>query len=240
MTRMPKVIHAALMMIVAITCLGMLFGGMRYLFTKEPAPVAQVTVSGNQTFSAQHILKMLELGDVWNDVNPLELLSHFQYATFKQVVVRKIYPDRVYVIVEENQPFVVWKFQDEFHVLDENSKLLAILDKGDPSVLPIIVKGGKTQMPQKKTFQKIQQIIKSLKNDAPEWQNTTIDLSDQTNVKLIYPVVEVSLGLGDYPKKIKQLQQVGVQILKQANRQHAKIDLRDPSKVFLSLGKRLS
>ena len=92
MKLMLKVIHIAALMTVTLTYLGMLIGGVRYLLITDSVMVSQVSVRGNQIFSAQHILRLLELQGTWDDMNPLELASHFEHAIFKQVMIRKIYP----------------------------------------------------------------------------------------------------------------------------------------------------
>ena len=206
---------------------------------QNPKKLGKVIIRGNHVFSSQQILKLAKLDQskLWSEVDIDQTIQLFDYALFENVVIRKIYPNIVHIIVKEKKPFLLWSFQKKFYVFDEQMQLLTILDQTKQATNLTIVAGASNKTPSKKIFQKVSQISKLLKAHAPDWEKAIIDISDMTNIKLIYPIAEISLGWGDYHSKILQLHQCGIKILKNSYRQMIKLDMRHVSKIYLSFGK---
>lgn len=117
-----------------------LFLGISILCGKGNFVVSDIYIKGRINSSKEDILEVIKVkrGDELLSVNIEEVKSNLERLPWiKNVIVRRVYPNKIFIIIEEFEAIAIWQNKGIFYPVDKDGKIFGVSVDNFPP-LPII------------------------------------------------------------------------------------------------------
>lgn len=208
-------------------------------FTSLPE---QIIIEGNKRLSPEDIYRIAQFPqDIpSNQIDSFILSQRLNtYPLIQKAEVRRIFPNRWFISIQERVPFAYLKSGNEHFLIDrEQIPLESIKPKIKQDPVLVGIKQEKVQLGipiASLALEKGLQFLETLRSLSPPYKNIQeIDVSDVMNLKIKLQNYRftVELGQNQFFEKLEKLDEILPPLLAENNKIHS-IDLRFPNKAYV-------
>ncbi len=224
-------LHVSGNLILNLSLLGLLVSGMVWFFTADRFYVDQVIVTGNQRVAAEIIAQASGLqGYSIFFVNPQEIAARIMQVVppIQHVRVRYALPNKVAVMVEEEEEQVMWQFGGKRYWVDDGGGLHPAQGETEPLLLVNDTRPGPPTQVEAAALTGARQLAQLL----PDVR--TVEYAPTTGLRLTTSRNwTVYLGTGsDMAAKVRTLRAIEAQFAEDQSAQSLFLDLRFPDRPY--------
>ena len=220
----------------ALLVLAMAGGGLWYVAKRQNFfPVKEIVVTGNKNLSTPEIISALGVTPGANmlGLSKKELAEKLSLQPWiKHVSIRnEMLNGRLYIKVEEREPFVLIQRDGGLWISDIQGRLLEQLAPGASKLLPVIVADVKNYS---ETFKEAVLFARLLKSKGYFSRPLVINAAcAPEELSMQMDGMDVKVGYGDYPRKLDKLEELRSAVARRGI-QASSMDLRFANRVIVS------
>ena len=203
----------------------------------------QIHLQGHTTLTPANVYQIAGIDShlEFHQIDAYQMVSQLnQHPLIKQALVRKLFPDTIFIFIKERRPYAYLKAEDAYYLIDEQLHPIQIVSTSlpQPSFALTGIEKDAIHLGQPIVSAGLEQgreLLNLMRESALPWdQFAELDVADPLNLKLKLrdPPLLVQLGHKNYLEKIRTFEKIYSQ-LQQSGKPLSSIDLRYQNKAIV-------